>query len=99
MPKTKLSFPQGDVKKLEVAADITNVTLGKRVPIGDEVHIEVSYRDASSLVKMIRLIDKVSGNELDETKTKKSEPEKIATVQTSYPSSAVQAKPALGGKK
>ena len=65
MPKAKLTFPAEEAKKLLVAANFTNVTLGEAQRIGKNLIVETSYRDAQSLINMSRLMSEVSGNELD----------------------------------
>lgn len=65
MPKAKLTFKKGDIKKVAVAASFSNVTLGNAMNIGENVIIEASYRDAQSLISMMELKAQVTGNELD----------------------------------
>jgi hypothetical protein len=68
MPKAKLTFAKSDRKKLIVAANFSNVTLGDTVTVGNDLYVETSYRDAQSLVKMIELKNQVTGDELDSIK-------------------------------
>ena len=65
MPKAKLTFSKSDKKKLIVAANFSNVQLGDAITIGNDLIVEVSYRDAQSLVKMMELKAAVTGDELD----------------------------------
>ena len=65
MPKAKLTFPAEDAKKLVVAANFSNVVLGEAQKIGKQLIVETSYRDAQSLINMSRLMNEVTGTELD----------------------------------
>lgn len=68
MPKAKLTFQKSDIKKLQVAASFSNVTLGESIAVGNEVIIETSYRDPQSLIRMMDLKHAVTGSELDAAK-------------------------------
>lgn len=54
-----------DGKKLAVSATVNNVKLIKRTVIGDSSMIEVDFRSPADLFETGRLIDHVTGNELD----------------------------------
>lgn len=62
-----------DGKKLIVACAVNDITIKDRKKIGADMSlIELSYKTPASLVDMGRLIDKVSGNELDEAPKEES---------------------------
>jgi len=70
MPKAKLTFLTTEEKRVRVAAEIAGVKTYKSIPVGEETHLEISYKDPQSLVKLGRLIDRVSGKELETPKKK-----------------------------
>lgn len=65
MPKAKLKIQKTDLKKLKVAANFSGVKLGEALPVGNNVITEINFRTASDLVEMGRLIETVTGLELD----------------------------------
>jgi hypoxanthine-guanine phosphoribosyltransferase len=65
MPKAKLTFVKNEAKKVQVAGHFSGVEIKDHLIVGDELHLTVSYRDPQNLVKMARMIDKVTGTELD----------------------------------
>ena len=71
MPKAKLTFPVNEETKFRVAAEIAGIKTYKSIQVGEDTHLEISYKDPQSLLKMGRLIDKVTGKELDPPKSKK----------------------------
>lgn len=70
MPKAKLTFPTKEEMKFRVAAEIAGVKTYNSISVGDETHLEISYKDPQSLVKLGRLVDKITGKELEGKKTK-----------------------------
>lgn len=78
MPKAKLTFQKSDIKKLQVAASFSNVSLGESIAVGNEVIIETSYRDPQSLIRMMDLKHAVTGTELDAVKPEQHKPAKAA---------------------
>jgi hypothetical protein len=66
MAKAKLTLHSStDQKKLKTAAHFSNVTLEKGVIVGDDMHLETTYKNPADLVKFGMLIKTVSGNELE----------------------------------
>lgn len=65
MPKAKLKFPKGDAKKLTVAAEFSNVKLGKAIEVGETLIVECTTGDVQSFLDMDRLRQSVKGTELD----------------------------------
>lgn len=71
MPKAKLTFKSTEEKRFRVAAEIAGVKTYKSILVGEDTHLEISFKDPQSLLKMGRLIETISGNELDPPKSKK----------------------------
>lgn len=78
MPKAKLKIQKSDLKKLKVAANFSGVKLGDALPVGNNVITEINFRTASDLVELGRLIETVTGLELDEVAPVAETPVKTA---------------------
>lgn len=74
----KLVIRKGDGKKLQSAAYFKNVKIGDSVTIGDETHVEISFKEVQNLWDCREMFDKVDGTELDAIKAKKEAKEKAA---------------------
>jgi hypothetical protein len=77
MPKAKLKIQKTDLKKLKVAANFSGVKLGEALPVGNNVITEINFRTASDLVEMGRLIETVTGLELDNAEVATPAPTKV----------------------
>lgn len=62
-----IEIEQADRKKLVVAAQPLNVQFKGEKKLGDKSFVTLSARSAADFFKLGRLIDKVTGNEFDET--------------------------------
>jgi hypothetical protein len=66
--KATIKIKLEDLKKLKVAGTVNQVEIRGGKKIGAEMSlVELSYRTPESLFETGRMIDKVVGNELDET--------------------------------
>ena len=66
MPKAKLNLPAStNAKKLHTAAELSGVKLGESKTILDDLIVEATFKNPSDLLKMGRLMERVTGNELD----------------------------------
>jgi hypothetical protein len=65
MPKAKLKFPAASQKQLSVAAEFTNVKLGKAIIVGETIIVECQSIDTQNFLEMDRMRTQVKGNELD----------------------------------
>lgn len=67
MPKAKLKIVKSDFKKLSVAASFNDITLKpeESKAVGNTVFVAVSYRSANQLFETGRLMESVTGDELD----------------------------------
>lgn len=61
-----IEIDQNDKKKLVVAATINQVQFKGVKNIADKAYVSLSFRSATDLFKTGRMMDKVTGNELDE---------------------------------
>lgn len=67
MPKAKLKLEKTLVKKAKVASHFSDCKLGANQVIGSNVHLEMNYKNAQSLVEFGRLLESVTGDEQIET--------------------------------
>lgn len=71
----KLIIKNADTNKLQSAAHFAGVKLGDALPVGDELHVESSAKEAQAYFKLGVLIGQVTGKELEQLAAAKAKKE------------------------
>lgn len=69
MAKATIKIKASDAKKLIVASTVHSIKITGSKKIADENIVELDYKNPKDLFEAGRLIDRVSGTELDEAPT------------------------------